>query len=853
LGIQGDNTAVLLRDFEVLKISAGRLFIQSGNLTTNPYEGQTRYGLIGLEFVTGSEIVQLTNLDASTYELLSHVNVIPSGMVSISGNLTQNQILTANNTLSDIDGLGDISYQWFSSNLAITGANQFTYTLTQIDVGKLITVIASYTDLFGTVESVSSSVTATVANINDLPTGSVSISGTSTQGHQLTASNSLADADGMGTVSYTWYASGSALSIGTGNTFTLTQAEVGKTISAVASYTDLLGTPESVTSLVTGTVANVNDQPTGTVSISSTATQGQQLTASNNLVDADGMGTVTYTWYASGSATPIGNGSTYALTQAEVGKTISAVASYTDLLGTPETVTSLATVSIANINDLPTGSVSISGDLIQGQQLTATNDIIDADGLGTLTYSWYASGSATPIGIGNTYTLTQSEVGKTISVIARYTDLLGTTETVASISTSSIENINDLPTGSVSISGTIAQGWQLTASNTIKDTDGLGDITYNWYASGSAAVIGTGNTYILKKADAGKTITARASYLDGQGTSESVTSSPTSQVLTSIINGKLGNDSLLGTLGDDQISGLKGNDILDGGLGIDTLIGGLGNDTYIVDSTTDTITELVNQGTDTVKTSVNFSLENISHVENLMLVATDPINGTGNSLKNVITGNSNSNQLDGGLGNDTLVGGFGDDTYVVDSLSDVVTEKALQGNDTIVTSNLKTYSLSKLGNVENLIYTGSESAKLTGNGLDNSLMGSILNDTLIGGLGNDTLTGGTGADHFVFNTKLNGTSNVDKIKDFESGIDKIDLSKAIFKTVGAKGVLSADAFNSGDFIGGQNPTDRIIYNTTTGALYYDVDGSGTKSSVQIAVIGIDSHANLTNTDFLITA
>jgi hypothetical protein len=71
--------------------------------------------------------------------------------------------------------------------------------------------------------------------------------------------------------------------------------------------------------------------------------------------------------------------------------------------------------------------------------------------------------------------------------------------------------------------------------------------------------------------------------------------------------------------------------------------------------------------------------------------------------------------------------------------------------------------------------------------------------------------------------------------------------------VGAKGVLSADAFNSGDFIGGQNPTDRIIYNTTTGALYYDVDGSGTKSSVQIAVIGIDSHANLTNTDFLITA
>jgi Hemolysin-type calcium-binding repeat (2 copies). len=229
----------------------------------------------------------------------------------------------------------------------------------------------------------------------------------------------------------------------------------------------------------------------------------------------------------------------------------------------------------------------------------------------------------------------------------------------------------------------------------------------------------------------------------------------------------------LGTLGDDQISGLKGNDILDGGLGIDTLIGGLGNDIYIVDSIDDTITELLKQGTDIVKSSVSFSLENISNLENLTLTGNSSINGTGNSLKNVITGNSNSNQLDGGLGNDSLVGGFGDDTYVVDSLSDVVTEKALQGNDTIVTSNLKTYSLSKLGNVENLIYTGSESAKLTGNGLDNSLMGSILNDTLIGGLGNDTLTGGSGADHFVINTKLNGLTNVDTIAAFEVGLIKL--------------------------------------------------------------------------------
>ncbi|MDB9436854.1 calcium-binding protein [Dolichospermum lemmermannii CS-548] len=117
-----------------------------------------------------------------------------------------------------------------------------------------------------------------------------------------------------------------------------------------------------------------------------------------------------------------------------------------------------------------------------------------------------------------------------------------------------------------------------------------------------------------------------------------------------------GNDFLYGGSGNDFLYGGSGNDVLDGGADIDTLIGGTGNDTYIVDSTTDTITENVNEGTDTIQSSVTFSIANLPNIENLTLTGTAAINGTGNAGNNVIIGNAGNNTLNGGAGNDTLIG-----------------------------------------------------------------------------------------------------------------------------------------------------------------------------------------------------
>ncbi|MGB3421177.1 MAG: lectin-like protein, partial [Dolichospermum sp.] len=115
------------------------------------------------------------------------------------------------------------------------------------------------------------------------------------------------------------------------------------------------------------------------------------------------------------------------------------------------------------------------------------------------------------------------------------------------------------------------------------------------------------------------------------------------------INGTNGNDTLNGTNGNDTLNGFFGNDTLNGGAGTDTLIGGLGNDIYVVDSTTDTITENASGGTDTIQSSVTYTIAALANVENLTLTGT-AINGTGNAGNNVITGNGANNTLNGGAG-----------------------------------------------------------------------------------------------------------------------------------------------------------------------------------------------------------
>ena len=321
---------------------------------------------------------------------------------------------------------------------------------------------------------------------------------------------------------------------------------------------------------------------------------------------------------------------------------------------------------------------------------------------------------------------------------------------------------------------------------------------------------------------------------------------------------------ITGNSGENYLQGLGGNDTLDGGAGADLLEGGTGDDVYVVDNALDGVDELAGEGTDTVVSWINFSIETLTNIENIVLVG-GATSATGNEGNNSLTGNGGANQLTAGGGNDILNGaagadlmdgGLGNDIYYVDDAGDQVVETSAGGLDLVYAS--VSHTLANF--VENLYALGSSSIDLAGNTLDNSIFGNSAanqinggagNDHLYGGLGKDLLAGSTGKDIFVLNTKAS-SSNVDKIVDFVVRDDTIQLDNAIFKKLGsgseaAPKKLSSSFFNIGTKADDRN--DYLIYNNKNGYLYYDADGSGSGKAVLIATLS--KNLKMTSSDFYV--
>jgi Ca2+-binding RTX toxin-like protein len=353
-------------------------------------------------------------------------------------------------------------------------------------------------------------------------------------------------------------------------------------------------------------------------------------------------------------------------------------------------------------------------------------------------------------------------------------------------------------------------------------------------------------------------------------------------------------ENAIGSSKVDKIVGNSAANRIDGRGGADRMEGLTGNDTYIVDNGSDTIIETSSQGSkDTVLAKVTFDLLSGVHVEKLAAsseTSTTALNLYGNSLKQEIIGNAGKNIIsDGGTGAaDTLKGLGGNDTYRVFNSGDVIVETSSQGASDVVEAGVN-YTLGAGVHVEilrlrdsgsttalqlsgnelfqtiignagaNILRGFGDNDALMGQGGADQLFGGTGNDTMIGGdgddklfggTGNDTLVGNTGADDYIFDTALNGTSNVDKIVSFSS-IDEILLSKAIFTAIGAVGTLASAAFASNTSGNAGDTSDRIIYEIDTGELYYDANGSTSGGSVLFATL--DKNLSLGSSDFIIVA
>jgi predicted extracellular nuclease len=225
--------------------------------------------------------------------------------------------------------------------------------------------------------------------------------------------------------------------------------------------------------------------------------------------------------------------------------------------------------------------------------------------------------------------------------------------------------------------------------------------------------------------------------------------------LAETLTGTAGDDVINGFGGDDRIFGLGGNDTLIGGTGADTMTGGSGNDFYLVDNAADVIVEGTGEGAfDIVFTTVSYTLGAAVEAEAFAvndLSSTGALNLTGNGFSQVIYGNAGANLIVGGGGEDTMIGLGGNDTYLVDSVSDIIVDRAGEGAfDSVYT----TVSFALAADAEIEVFAVNDlsttnAVTMVGNGFSQVIYGNAGANLIVGGGGEDTMIGLGGNDTYL--------------------------------------------------------------------------------------------------------
>ena len=356
----------------------------------------------------------------------------------------------------------------------------------------------------------------------------------------------ITDRNGMdnATFGYQWLADDAEITGATGSSYTVTDAELSKTLKVRVTFTDDRGTEESVTSDATKVVTLPDNAPIGKPVILGNAEVGQTLTADvSGISDANGLTNATFSYVWVNFHGPVKDSEEYTLVGRDEGNCgCWLIVTYTDDDGYHEQVESEVIGVVApRANNPATGAPVITGTAQVGETLTAdTTGIADADGLTNVSYSyqWVANDGNSDAEItdatDSTYILVADDEGKTIKVRVSFTDDDGNGEALTSEATAAVEAAPNTPaTGAPAISGTAQVGETLTADTSgIADDDGLDNVSYSfqWLADDADIAGATATTYILADADEGKAIKVRVSFTDDAGFNESLTSDATEAV-----------------------------------------------------------------------------------------------------------------------------------------------------------------------------------------------------------------------------------------------------------------------------------------------------------------------------------
>ena len=279
-------------------------------------------------------------------------------------------------SVTDSDGMGSVSVQWQISSdnkkwTNISGATNQSFTPREIHVASRLRVVISYVDGQGNLEPLTSPPSTPVRNVNDKPTGSARLIGSSVEDSALVVdTSSIADEDGIGGFDITWQRSSSkssweAYPTDQNEVLRLTQNQVGYSYRAVVSYIDSHGTREVLYTSPSETIDNLDDPVQGEVTIIGEPKEGITLRAlSNSLSDEDGIASISISWETSKDGRNwFGlnslSGPVLSLGQSLVGSQIRARVAVVDNFGIETNLFSQATRTVENVNNKPSGRIVI--------------------------------------------------------------------------------------------------------------------------------------------------------------------------------------------------------------------------------------------------------------------------------------------------------------------------------------------------------------------------------------------------------------------------------------------------------------------------------------------------------------
>ena len=465
--------------------------------------------------VQETSTLSLSNLsDSSIAENSAYTSTTPSitgaiGAVSWSLDGDDASLFSVDQTT----GVVSMAAKDFEAPADTGSDNTYAYTLRATD---------------GDGNTTTQAVVVTVTDVNDKPTGSVLISGTPTQGETLTADVSgLSDQDGLGTFAYQWKADGTSIPDASGSSFLITQAEVGQTISVVASYTDGGSTEESIESAATDAVEDINDPAEGTLAADGYLLVGKTLSAVDLLTDQDGITPRTYTWQRSTDSSitwsniirqddPTSDGyGVYSITTADAGNQIRVSATYTDQGGFENSIESKPTERVL-------GAAKIDGEIKpgvanEGSQITRA--VADSEA----SLQWERSTDNTnwePVRDPNTPSLATDDDwgGSSVRLV------IGGQPTDESIALNAINNGSGF-LKPLTLDGPLIAGVTITASAPASDPDGTIDedsIGYQWQRYNPGTQVwddiadATQSQYTTTDGDVGNALRARVAYTDAQ-------------------------------------------------------------------------------------------------------------------------------------------------------------------------------------------------------------------------------------------------------------------------------------------------------------------------------------------------